>query len=128
MPTFRKRVRFYNVTLSRSEEVDALVDTGASFSQIPGEVAARLGLTAFQVRHVRLANGLVVETGLANAFVELVDSPGPAADTVILGTQNAPALLGVHTLDSLGVGVDTDGTRLIEKVFDLLRQTNWPTI
>lgn len=128
MPTFRKRVRFYNLTGARSEEMDALVDTGASFSQIPGDVARRLGLTPFQRRRVRLADGRAAEAGLASVLTELPDRAGPAGDIVIIGPDNCPTLLGVHSLDGLGLGVDTKGEQLIEKVYDLLLQTNWPTI
>ena len=128
MPTFRKRVRFYNVAATISEEADAMVDTGATYCQMPAEMAERLQLTPSGSRRLRLANRQVVEYGVANALVELVDQKEAVATSVIIGAQGGPVLLGALALDALGLGIDTDGRRLIEKVGDLLFETQWPTI
>jgi len=61
-------------------------------------------------------------------LVELPGREGPLATLAVIGGDQAPALLGVSALDALGLGVDTSGTRLIEKVLDLLLQTTRPRI
>jgi len=127
MPTFTKRVRFYNVIATTSEEADALVDTGATFCQVPADMAERLRLAPSGSRRVRLANGDVVEYGVANALVELVDQAEAVATSVIIGERGAAILLGALALDALGLGIDTESRRLVEKVGDLLFETQWPT-
>ncbi|MBI4499264.1 MAG: retroviral-like aspartic protease family protein [Chloroflexi bacterium] len=128
MPTFRKRVRFSNLAGTAVAEADAIVDTGATFCQLPQEMAEQLRLTPTSSRRLRLANGQIVEYPLANALVELVDLGEIIATSVLIGGRGAPVLLGVVALDQFGLGIDTEGRRLIPKVADLLSQTRWPTV
>ena len=46
---------------SRWETVDALVDTGASYSQVPGSLPQRLGIVPTDTVEAVLADGRVVE-------------------------------------------------------------------
>ncbi len=128
MPIFRKRLRVYNAAASRSEEVDAVVDSGSIFCQVPQDMADRLELAPFATRRLRMADGRVVELGLANAMVELPEQGEVAATTMVIAQVGAAAILGTMALDSFGLGVDTAEQRLIPKVLELLTQTNWPTI
>lgn len=83
----------------------------------------RLRLTPSGSRRLRLANGLIVEYGVANALVELVDQGEVVATSVVIGEPGAAVLLGALALDALGLGIDTEGRRLIAKVGDLLLET-----
>jgi len=127
MPIFRKRIRVYNTAASRSEDVEAVVDSGATFCQVPRDVAERLKLWPFGSRRPRMADGPVVELALANAMVELPEQDEVAA-TIIIADLGAAPIPGTMALDSLGLGVDTAEQRLIPKVLDLFTQTNRPTI
>lgn len=128
MPTFTKLVRFLNIRGTESVETDAIVDTGATFCQLPEDLAEGLHLSPSGSRRQRLANGMVVEYRVANALVELVDLGEAVATSVIIGDRGAAVLLGALALDAFGLGIDTEGRRLIPKVADLLHDTQWPTI
>ncbi len=127
MPTFTKRIRFLDLTGARSVELDALVDTGATFSQVPAEAAQQLGLVNVGSRRLRLADGRIVEHAIANALVQAPERGEPVATTVIIGEPGSTVLLGAHALDALGLGIDTEGQRLIEKIGYLLLETSWST-
>ena len=128
MPTFSKHVRFSNLAGTASVEADAIVDTGATFCHIPAEIAAQLNLAPRTARRFRLANGQVVEYRVANALVELVDQGDIIATSVAIGEPGAAVLLGALALDAFGLGIDTEGRRLIPKISDLLLETGWSTI
>lgn len=128
MPTFTKRVRFSNLTATVSVQTDAIVDTGATFCQVPVEIADRLQLVPSGSRRLRLANGQIVEYPVANALVELVDLGEVIATNVVIGDPGGVVLLGALVLDAFGLGIDTEGRRLIPKVSDLLYETQWPTL
>jgi clan AA aspartic protease len=128
MPTFTKQVRFLNMQADRSAEAEALVDTGATFCHLPREIAERLRLTPTGSRRLRLANGQIVEYRVANALVQLVGQDEAVATSVLIGEPGSTVLLGALALDALGLGIDTEGRRLIPKVSDLLLETDWTTI
>ncbi len=129
MPAFRRRLRFTDMSGERSFEAEALVDSGATFSQLPAEAAEDLHLVGTRSRRFRLANGQVVERQLAHALIVLpeTDEP-PAPTTIVIGDRGSTPLLGTHDLDVFGLGIDTFGSRLIPRVLDLLNETGWPTI
>ena len=54
-----------------SGEVEALVDTGATFTKVSQSFPNRLGLQVANVTEVQLADRRVVKRGLALAEVEL---------------------------------------------------------
>ena len=118
MPTFSKQVRFLNMQADRSAEAEALVDTGATFCQLPREIAERLRLTPTGSRRLRLAN----------ALVQLVGQDEAVATSVLIGEPGSTVLLGALALDALGLGIDTEGRRLIPKVSDRLVETDWTTV
>src|SRR5688572_14792428 len=96
MPTFRKRIRFLDLTGNRSAEIDALVHTGATFSQVPAEVGRQLGLVPIGTRRLVLANGETVDHPIANALVQISEHGAPVATAVIIGPEGATPLLGAH--------------------------------
>ena len=128
MPTFSKRVRFSNLTGTTVVEVDAIVDTGATFCRVSSDIAERLGLTPTGSRRLRLADEQIIEYRVANALVELVDQGEPVATNVVIGEAGAVVLLGALALDALGLGIDTEGRQLTPKVAELLFETEWPTL
>lgn len=86
-----------------------LVDTGATLSVIPRELADRLGVPRLGPRTVQLAGGkeLAVEAGVVHVKIN-----GREAPTTVLILGNEP-LLGVETLETLGLKVNPH-TRQLE--------------
>ena len=83
------------------ERVEFLVDSGAMYSLLPHSVWNRIGLEARRAVRLRLADGSVIERQVSEC--EFVLPQGRAHSPVILGEPGDEALLGVVTLENLGV-------------------------
>ena len=110
MGTFSVPVTVGNPDSAAREKVDALVDTGSTFSVMPASLLQRLGIEPTWTRRLRLANGEVEvrQTGLA--FFEVNGMAGAAR--VVLGPENLH-ILGANTLEDLSFVVDPINKRLI---------------
>ena len=105
MGTVHSRVRVANpASRGLTEELELLVDTGATFTVVPTELWLRLGLTAEFTRRLRTADGRVLERGQGNAYVEVNGLAGVVP--VIEGGNGDLPVLGVTTLEILGLAVD----------------------
>lgn len=83
------------------EQVDFLVDSGAMYSLLPQAVWRRLGLEPRRAVRLRLADGTAIERSVSEC--EFFLPQGRAHSPVILGEPGDQALLGVVTLENLGV-------------------------
>ena len=91
--------------------VDALVDTGATLTSVPASILERLGVESTRRGTFQLANGELVQMGLAETKVRV---EGMETSTwVLFGAENSPILLGAYTLEGLLLGVDPHNQRLI---------------
>jgi len=93
----------------RRVRVRALVDTGATFSVVPAAVAEKAGLRAAGSFRVELADGTLRKLPVATAVFRLDGRRAPA--TVLVSPRGEP-LLGVETLEVLGLTVDPRHRRL----------------
>jgi len=90
--------------------VDMLVDTGATFSVIPPAVARAIGIgRPRRFVKVRLADGRQLRLGADVAIVQVDGREAPA--TILVGKVDEP-ILGVETLEALGLVVDPRRKRL----------------
>lgn len=89
---------------SRSGKVDFLVDTGATYSLLSPALARKLGIKPGLLRDkVRLATGRVVRIPTALGLIRV---DGRETTTIFwIGPCDEP-LLGVETLEALGLSVD----------------------
>lgn len=110
MGTFSVEVVVGNPASVARETVQALVDTGATFSVMPASLLHRLGIEPTRTRRLRLANGQVEERQTAMAFFEVGDMDGEAR--VVFGPEDLH-LLGATTLEDLSFIVDPINKRLI---------------
>lgn len=83
------------------EKVRFLVDSGATYSLLPTEVWQRLQLQPSRSVTFSLADGSPLERGVSECEIELPQ--GRAHTPVILGEAGDEALLGVVTLEILGL-------------------------
>lgn len=95
-----------------SETLDALVDTGSTFSAIPRAILERLGVVPFARSRLRLANGQVVEADLGEVTAE-IDGLERRTIFCVFAESGAPPSLGAHALEGFMLGVDPDGKRLV---------------
>ena len=78
--------------------LDFLVDSGAHYTLLPGEAWRRLGLLRKRTIRLRLADGTLIERGVAQCDIRL--SLGETATPVVMGEDTDVALLGVVTLET----------------------------
>lgn len=101
------RVKIANMAdVSKYEELDAIIDTGATFSVIKKERLNKLKIPAIRKRKLRLANGEIVERDTGGAWF-IIDDKGEGASDVIFGEENDPELLGLLTLEGMALSIDT---------------------
>lgn len=85
----------------RAAAVRFLVDSGATYTLLPYEIWQALGLVARRSVTFTLADGTSIERPVAEAY--LILPQGEAHTPVILGQPGDEALLGVVTLEILGL-------------------------
>lgn len=86
--------------------VTFLIDTGAQYSLLPHDVWTSLGLRPVRSMAFRLADMSRIERAISECEIELpaIEGETPRGHTtVILGEANDVALLGVVTLEGLGL-------------------------
>ena len=88
---------------SRSKSVDALVDTGATFTVVPRRLALDLALPVTGRRRVRTPTGEVA-LDMASAFVQI--NGQSAVNPVLVSDTLDRVLIGVITLETLSLTVD----------------------
>ena len=85
----------------KQKSVKFLIDSGATYSLLPKTVWEAIGLTAKRKMSFTLADGTTVERSVAEVFITLPQ--GETHTPVILGEEGDEALLGVVTLEILGL-------------------------
>lgn len=91
--------------------VNFMVDTGAAYTVLPYEFVKKLGLKSKKVQEFSLADGTIVKRNLSHAMVNINGQDSPS--TVVLGEKNDSALIGVITLEGMGLMVDPFNRKLI---------------
>lgn len=116
MGTFRYPVKLHGADagVSRTREMQALVDTGATYSWIPTDILADLGYHPSFRRRLRLANGTVIEK---EGGVVQVEIDGAVLPTIaIYGDVGSEPLLGAVTMEEFSLAPDPLGQRLVPVV------------
>ena len=94
----------------RSEELELLVDTGATFLVVPRGLADRIELHPTRAGPLQIAGGREETWPLAEARLAL---DGVEVTTPCLIAPQGPALLGAVALESLLLAVDPIAKRLV---------------
>ncbi len=102
-------------------DVDLLVDTGAIYSVLPGDVLASLGIEPLEVETFGLADGTKRDYPVGEAFFEL--GAKRATTKVVFGPEGVTPLLGVLTLESMGLMVNPVTRELLPMRLFLARAT-----
>ena len=97
----------------RLETVDALVDTGASYSMFPRSMLERLGIERRYVLPFEQADGSVVDRDVGRAL--LVINGAEDVQRVIFGEDDSEPLIGAGTLQGLLLVVDSVSEELVRR-------------
>ncbi|HEX5368453.1 MAG TPA: retroviral-like aspartic protease family protein [Dehalococcoidia bacterium] len=111
MGTFHQQIELGDFDGERFEALEALVDTGATYTSVPSAVLDRLGVSPEEEVLFILANGQTVRLGMAWARIRLSDREQPTL--VVFGEPASSVLLGAFTLEGFRLGVDSVNKRLI---------------
>ncbi len=93
------------------QKVEVLADMGATYTTVPGKVLQQLGVEQAEKIHIKFANGEVEERYIGNVLIELEGRI--RANPVIFGEKNDALVLGLITLESCGLTVDTINRKLV---------------
>lgn len=109
--TNQKLVVKPNRDARRKTVVRFLVDSGVVYSLVPATVLKRLGLRPYREMDFSLADGTFISRKIGDAYFELDGNSAPAP--VIFGEEGDEPLLGVTTLEALGLVLDPFKRRLV---------------
>ena len=91
-------------------DIQALVDTGSTYTSIPASILSGLGVEVIERHPFELADESIVEYGIGQATIRL-DGRERTVVAVFMPEGTSP-LLGATTLEMFGLGVDPVGMRL----------------
>ena len=91
-------------------DIQALVDTGSTYTSIPANVLSGLGVEVVEHHTFELADESIVEYGIGQVTIRL-DGRDRIVVVVFMPDDSSP-LLGATTLEMFGLGVDPVGMRL----------------
>jgi clan AA aspartic protease len=81
-----------------------LVDTGTTYTVVPYDISRKLGIKPEKTQEFIMADGTSVKRKLGHAMVEIDGDKAPSI--VVIGEKGDSALLGVLTLEGMGLMVD----------------------
>ena len=111
MGTFNWPIRLDSLDGQRSLDIEAMVDTGASYTIVPARLLRELGVSPIDKISLVLADGRTVEYEMGEARATISGRSIPTL--VIFGTDDARALLGAYTLEGLRLAVDPSQARIV---------------
>ena len=111
MGTFRVPIEVGDPQGQRYVPVEALVDTGSSYTALAASLLRALGVQPRERRLFELADGRRVERDMAQTWVRI---DGRAAIVpVVFAEDDTLPLLGAVTLEIFGLAVDSVRRRLV---------------
>ena len=112
MGTFYIPIEIAGIDRERFETVDALVDTGATYSSMPASLLRSLGVTPRERRRFRLADGSRIYRDMGKMSVRMDDL---VQETPVIFSDNDASnpILGALTLQEFSMAVDPVDKRLV---------------
>lgn len=110
MGTFTQTIEVSDPQRTRFERVEALVDTGATFSVFPASFLRRLGVQPSRESPFVLGDGRHVSRPVGEVAVRVL---GQTVTTLVVFGDEGHHLLGAHALEGLLLAVDPASERLV---------------
>lgn len=104
MGTFKQEFELAATSAGPFETVEALVDTGATYTTVPATLLESLGVRRIDTETFVLADGSQVERPVGEAVVKL--DGRERTSMVVFGDEGAPPLLGAITLEAFSLSAD----------------------
>jgi predicted aspartyl protease len=105
MGTFTTKFKIWNPAVpEKSQELEALVDTGAAFSWISRQRLEGLGLQPSRRMSFRSIDGRVMERDMTAVYIASAGYSAP--DMVVMAESGEMEVLGAHSIEGLGLAAD----------------------
>ena len=104
MGTFYVTIQVADRFRERYVTVDALVDTGSTYTSLPESLLGELGIERDDRDYFELADNSLIEYDIGEARVRLEDRERTVA--VVFASDDAVPLVGATTLELLRLGID----------------------
>jgi len=111
MSTFTVPLEIGSPDGQRWERIEAVVETGSTYSWVPRDVLSRLGIQPRVRREFETADQRVIERDLGIALSRTDGEELPAL--VVFVDPGGTPLLGAYTLEGFGLGADPVRGRLM---------------
>ena len=111
MGTFTTDIEVGDLSLSRFETVEVLVDTGSTYTMLPTTLLRSLGVTPISARNFVIASGQRIRRDIGQAAIQIGDEV--LFNLVVFTDDGSPPLLGAFTLEAFGLAADPVNKRLI---------------
>jgi clan AA aspartic protease len=111
MGTFSVPIAIGNPGGTQYETVDALVDTGASYTVVPNAILQRLRVTAHDHVTFILADGREIQRDVGRTWIRVGEKS--EITLVVFGDDGTEPLLGAYALQGLLLAVDTPNEQLV---------------
>jgi clan AA aspartic protease len=122
MGTFFVTVRVGDPEGQQFEQVESLVDTGATYTSVPASLLRRLGVEATDSLDFIQADGARYKRDIGQTWIEV---EGKRVITIVIfGEEDSPPLLGAYTLEGVRLAPDPVNRRLVPVPGYLV--TRWP--
>ena len=122
MGTFQVSIAVGDPEGQQYESLEALVDTGAAYSTLPGSLLRRLGVPSGRRVEFELADGTIIERDVGQTWVRI--NGATAIVPVVFAEEGSEPLLGAVTLGIFLLAVDPVRQRLVP-VRGLLMALRW---
>ena len=111
MGTFSYPIEVISADGTRSETVNALVDTGSTFTCLPASLLHELGIVPSRRIQSELPDGSILDDEVGEAYVRVAGIERPTI--VTFADENAPPVIGKYTLEGALLVVDPVQQRLV---------------
>jgi clan AA aspartic protease len=111
MGTFRVSIEIGDPNGQRWQSVDTLVDTGATYTCVPGSVLHALGVEPAFRRRFLIADGREITRDMAETRIRLDGQEHTSF--VVFADEGTEPLLGAYTLEGFSLAADPVGRRLV---------------
>ena len=110
MATFIYPIEVISADGNRSEVVEAVVNTGSTFTCLPASLLHKLGIVPYRRIQSELPDGSIVDDDIGEAYVRVAGIERPTI--VTFADENAPPVIGKYTLTGALLVVDPVQQRL----------------
>ncbi len=111
MGTFHVEIAVGDPEGHQYETVQALVDTGATYTMVPSSMLRRLGVQPHTHAVFHLADGRGIERDIGQTWVRV--NGGAVITLIVFGDEDAQPLLGSYTMEGLLLAPDPVNERLV---------------